>query len=83
MHRRITVTALAGFGLLAVAVAPALAGQGTGSWKYWNPNMGYATPPHWSQHQHHGRPGWRHGHRAHRGHDGAAYAHGYPQHRGW
>ena len=81
MYGRIAFSALAVVTLIAAAM-PAAAGQSTGTWKYWNPNMAYAAPPHW-QHRHYGgHPGWGYGHRQHR-HYGHAYSRGYPPHRGW
>ena len=81
MYGRIAFTALAVVTLLTAA-APAGAGQSTGTWKYWNPNMAYAAPPYWQQ-PHYGRhPGY--GHRQHRHYEAPyAYSHGYPHHRGW
>ena len=83
MYGRIAFTALAVVTLLTAA-APAGAGQSTGTWKYWNPNMAYAAPPYWQQPHYGGHPGWRYGHRQHRHHEAPyAYSHGYPHHRGW
>src|SRR5215207_4593296 len=52
MYGRIAFSALAVVTLIAAAM-PAAAGQSTGTWKYWKPNMAYAAPPHW-QHPHYG-----------------------------
>ncbi len=83
MYGRIAFTALAVVTLLAAA-APAGAGQSTGTWKYWSPNMAYAAPPYWQQPHYGGHPGWRYGHRQYRDYRAPyAYSHGYPHHRGW
>jgi hypothetical protein len=85
MLRHLAVSSWAVVGLLTIAPAPAEAGQTTGTWKYWNPNMAHAAPSYW--HNPHGsgyaRRGYRHpGYQGYRGGYGGhsrpphGYAHG-------
>src|SRR3954466_14042102 len=90
MLRYLAVSSAAVLCLLTAAAAPAEAGQSTGTWKYWSPQM--ARPaPYWSHgggyrgHGYgHAQPAPSHWHQG-GGHGGGGYGHfgrgygGYPQ----
>src|SRR5829696_5987750 len=70
MLRQLAVSSLAVVGLLTVATAPAEAGRRTGTWKYWNPYMAQAAPPHWQRPHGGGYAGRGYGHPGYQGYRG-------------
>src|SRR4051812_39884102 len=87
MLRYLAVSSAAVLCLLTAAAAPAEAGQSTGTWKYWSPEMAQPATPHWPHGGGYGgraygyaqpaTPHWHHGGRGY-GHLGHGYS-GYPQ----
>jgi hypothetical protein len=88
MLRYLAVSTVAVAGLLTVATAPAEAGRRTGTWKYWNPYMAQAVPPHWHKPHYGPSAGRGYGHPGHHASRGGyrpyGHAYGYRRHApGW
>jgi len=82
MLRYLAISSAAVLSLLTTATAPAAAGQSTGTWKYWSPQMAQTVVPYWSHGGGYGgraraQPAPPHWHQWHGGHGYGHLGRGY------